>query len=199
MKIEDYKLGQKVSLYGRIEAIDIENIHDKENTTTLKINTFTKNVNQPCRTISVNPKCEEVTIEPDKQKPVVPKFVAEWYEENKDDSEDFIFDLVEKMSIGWFLGNFDDWSRDAKNKPIQTLINMHQFGYTVEKEKLYTVEIPNPNSGMSYIFLTKRVSGVSIDMIDNVRWKADKRNQLTESEIKQDFEWAFRWAKEVTE
>ncbi len=55
MKIEDYKLGQKVSLYGRIEAIDIENIHDKENTTTLTIKTATGKRH-------VNPKWEKVEV-----------------------------------------------------------------------------------------------------------------------------------------
>lgn len=199
MKIEDYKLGQIVSLYGRIEAIDIENIRDKENTTTLKINTFTKNVNQPCRTISVNPKWEEVTIEPDKQKPVVPKFVADWYEENKDDSEDFIFDLVEKMSIGWFLGAFDDWSRDAKNKPIQTLINMHQFGYTVEKEKLYTVEIlgnklykMTSDNHTRYRFYHKTEALPFYNIYDF-------SSKLTESEVKASDERLWQFREEVTE
>ena len=67
----------------------------------------------------------------------------------------------------------------------------------VEKEKLYTVDIPNPNSGCTYVFLTKRVHGVSIDMTDNDCLKTDKRNQLTEAEIRKDFEWAWKLAKEV--
>lgn len=57
MKIEEgigiYKLGQKVALYGYIDAINIEDVNDIENTTTLRINTTVK-------TISVNPKYEKV-------------------------------------------------------------------------------------------------------------------------------------------
>lgn len=132
MKIEDYKIGQKVSLYGIIEEINIEDIYDKENTTTLSIKTVTGKIH-------VNPKWEEVTIKLDQPKLIVPQFVADWYEENKDDSEEFILDLVDETIRGCFSGAFDEWSRDTENKPIQTLINMHQFGYTVEKEKLYQI------------------------------------------------------------
>lgn len=59
--IGNYKIGQKVTLYGYIEAIDIENLNDIENTTTLRINTLVK-------TISVNPKYEGVTIDLNKPK-----------------------------------------------------------------------------------------------------------------------------------
>lgn len=59
--IWNYKVGQKVALYGYIDAIDIENLNDIENTTTLRINTLVK-------TISVNPKYEGVAIDLDKPK-----------------------------------------------------------------------------------------------------------------------------------
>lgn len=189
MKSEDYKLGQKVSLYGRIDAIDIENMRDIENTTTLKINTST-------RTISVNPKWEEVKL--DQPKPVVPQCVFDLIKKYKNENRSF-YAFIENTSD---VKEVWEWLNMPKPGIKESELMQAWLAYpniTVEKEKLYTVEIPNPNSGMSYIFLTKRVSGVSIDMIDNVRWKADKRNQLTESEIKQDFEWAFRWAEEVEE
>ena len=83
---------------------------------------------------------------------------------------------------------------------------MHQFGYEVQKEKLYTVEIPNPNAiGYSKIYLAKNKDGkvelftwsgyTSIEFADN--WKQEENAQLTESEIKEDFEWAWQFAKEV--
>ena len=73
-------------------------------------------------------------------------------------------------------------------------------------EKLYTVEIPNPNgSGYSKIYLAKNKdekveffnwSGYSsIEFADD--WKKEDNAHLTEAEIKQDFEWAWQWAKEV--
>ena len=93
----------------------------------------------------------------------------------------------------------DDENVYLSRKRTIELISKIDEPQKVEKEKLYTVEIPNPNSGCTYVFLTKRVSGVSIDMSDNDRWKADKRNQLTEAEIRKDFEWAWQWAEEVQE
>ena len=37
------------------------------------------------------------------------------------------------------LNEFERWFLNASTKPFQTLVNMHQFGYEVEKEKRYTV------------------------------------------------------------
>ncbi|HHV3315558.1 TPA: DUF1642 domain-containing protein, partial [Streptococcus agalactiae] len=78
-------------------------------------------------------------------KPEVPQFVADWYEKHKDSLECDLY--LYHMSIYDEEVEKDDfyyWMQTSKN-PVYTLINMHQFGYTVEKEKLYTVEIPNPN------------------------------------------------------
>ena len=76
------------------------------------------------------------------QKPVVKRFVAEWYEANKDEFEynlwDWIYSKDEPEKIH---SEFAFWVNDAENNPIQTLVNMHQFGYTVEKEKKYTVKL----------------------------------------------------------
>lgn len=133
----------------------------------------------------------------DQPKPVVPQFVADWYEKNKDDSEEFIFDLIDKMSRGCFSGVFEDWLRDTENKPIQTLINMHQFGYTVQKEKLYTVEIPT-NSEAKLALVRREDKKIVITIVGG-RWRELDIFQLTEQEIRKDFDWAWQWKKEVTE
>ncbi|MFD3067137.1 DUF1642 domain-containing protein [Streptococcus agalactiae] len=70
---------------------------------------------------------------------------------------------------------------------------------TVQKEKLYTVEIPNPYDKQIALRLEKWTKGkVRIvpthstnDFTDDMR--------LTEQEIRKDFDWAWQWAKEVTE
>ncbi len=36
---------------------------------------------------------------------------------------------------------FNNWINDSRENPIQTLVNMHQFGYEIEKEKQYLVKI----------------------------------------------------------
>ncbi|MCY7159076.1 DUF1642 domain-containing protein [Streptococcus mitis] len=74
----------------------------------------------------------------------VPQFVADWYEENKDDFEGNLFRYIINISSifdGAKLNEFDRWFLNASTKPFQTLVNMHQFGYEVEKEKRYTVKI----------------------------------------------------------
>lgn len=74
------------------------------------------------------------------QKPVVPQFVADWYEENKDNLEFNIFNYVYIINDNE-NSTFKKWFVDSVTKPFQTLVNMHQFGYTVEKEKRYTVRL----------------------------------------------------------
>ena len=80
--------------------------------------------------------------EPEKVK--VPQFVADWYEENKD-----VFDAnlyrcaynIPSTFDGAKLNEFERWFLTAGTKPFQTLVNMHQFGYEVEKEKRYLVKV----------------------------------------------------------
>lgn len=66
------------------------------------------------------------------EKPVVPKFVADWYEDNKYTFEYSIVKLIEDSSNNaiedddlrlWFGFDLDN------DKPIETLVNMHQLGY----------------------------------------------------------------------
>ena len=136
------------------------------------------------------------------KKIAVPKFVADFYESIKDDFEDKVYDLCLQFNRdnGELSSEVRGWFGCGKNEPIQTLVKMKLYGYEVEQEKLYTVEIPNPNSNWKYTFLTKKdYRGVIIYKTDDDCWKKDKNNQLTESEIKQDFEWAFQFAKPVVE
>jgi len=78
------------------------------------------------------------------QKPVVLQFVADWYEANKDDFEGNLFRCAHNIPStfdGAKLNEFERWFLNASIKAFQILVNMHQFGYTVEKEKRYTVKI----------------------------------------------------------
>ena len=127
--IGKYKVGQKVAIHGYIDAIDIENVSDIENTTTLRIKT-------PVKTISVNPKYEGVVTDLNKSKPLVPQFVAIWYEDNQDDFE---FNLY-RLCVDYYNCDLDMemmiWFRDKCNNPIQTLTAMHQLGYVVKKDEI---------------------------------------------------------------
>lgn len=70
------------------------------------------------------------------EKVTIPQFVADWYEENKNNFEKNIYDCI----VGWGIHSNEirEWIRE--NKSFQTLVNMHQFGYEVEKEKRYLVK-----------------------------------------------------------
>ncbi|EMF0378193.1 DUF1642 domain-containing protein [Enterococcus hirae] len=76
------------------------------------------------------------------QKLVVPKFVAEWFENNKDALDLAIFMAIRELDDEeWpHKTDFENWLDVAKNKPIETLIRMRD-GYEVEKEPLYCVKI----------------------------------------------------------
>lgn len=80
----------------------------------------------------------------DKKQTVVPQFVADWYEENKDDFEGNLFRCAHNIPStfdGAKLNEFERWFLNASIKAFQILVNMHQFGYTVEKEKRYLVKM----------------------------------------------------------
>lgn len=187
--IGNYKLGQKVAIYGYIDAINIENRNDIENTTTLEINT-------PVKTISVNPKYEVVTTDLDKPKPVVPQFVAEWIESQKESFSDAsAIDMYDNLNLDNNGGYYHEvW--------LWVIAHHHDFikawhdGYTVEQEKLYTVELPNPNGDSNRYGLCKVDGRIIIGSFVFGLNKASN-TKLTESEIREDFDWAWQFAKEV--
>lgn len=127
-------------------------------------------------------------IELNQPKPEIPQFVADWYEEHKDNLEYNLY--LYQMTIYDEKVEKDDfyyWIQKS-NSPIRTLINMHQFGYTIEKEKLYTVDLPNGQPlvrGINTLYFSQNL--------------AAENAQLTEAEIRKDFEWAWRFAEEVTD
>lgn len=134
------------------------------------------------------------------EKPVVPQFVADWYEENKNDFEYNLYRLCIDFYGRKLHEDLHEWFKFDKNKPIETLILMHKFGYEVEKEKLYTVELPNPNrTDVSLVLGLYNDGKVAIFAVWTDSWKYGKRYKLTEAEIKKDFEWAWQFAKEVKE
>ncbi len=77
-------------------------------------------------------------------KPVVPQYVADWYEVNKDEFEVNLFQSVYEVSDYYTIDSTNKFWRWLMSKDIDVLtilVNMHQFGYTVEKEAKYTVKI----------------------------------------------------------
>lgn len=142
------------------------------------------------------------------EKPVVPQFVADFYESIKDSFEWSLYNLYIDFHKRELQEDLHEWFRCDVNKPIETIVKMKLYGYEVEKEKLYTVEIPNPNGdGYGVVYLGRNEYNKielriwdcysSIEFSGN--WKKFDNAQLTESEIKGDFGWAWKFAGEVEE
>lgn len=77
------------------------------------------------------------------EKIVVPQFVADWYEIHKDSFEPDLFACIRDILNDGCVANiseFEHWILGRKDS-ITTLVNMHQFGYEVEREKRYLVGI----------------------------------------------------------
>lgn len=73
------------------------------------------------------------------EKPVVPKFVADWYEENKGDLEYNLYKLCIDFREQKLCADLHGWFNDDNHKCIETLVKMKLYGYEVEKEKMYVV------------------------------------------------------------
>lgn len=83
-------------------------------------------------------------------KPVVPQCVADWYEANKVKFNEQLFECL----VIWDSrepSEFREWMREGENQPFVTLVNMHQFGYEVEKEARYTVRIKGIGGYSKYL------------------------------------------------
>ena len=132
------------------------------------------------------------------EKPVVPQFIADWLEVCKDNLA---------LSLANSMNNVVMRTNNQPNKTIhwiaknsETFAKAWIYGYEVEKEKLYTVEIPNPNSAGGKLVLSKQQStGKLILEMLNSDINKPKYLHLTEAEIKEDFAWAWQFAKEVEE
>lgn len=89
------------------------------------------------------------------EKVTVPQFVADWYEEHKDDFEFAVFNYL-YMFDRQDESDFKRWFKDKRTETFQILVNMHQFGYTIEKEKRYIVKVKGVEE--SHKYLNHRIS-----------------------------------------
>lgn len=131
------------------------------------------------------------------EKPKVPQFVADFYESIKDDFEVGMYDLCVNLYNCDLEGKIKYWFDCDDNKPIETLAKMKLYGYEIDNDKLYTVELPN-NGGYYHIILARNSIGeIKLINTENVFWKESNYAQLTEAEIKKDFDWTWQFAEEV--
>ena len=86
------------------------------------------------------------------KKPVVPQFVADWYDDNQDDFEFNLYRLCVDYDNCELDKEMMIWFRDKNNNPIQTLTAMHRLGYEVKKEKLYRAKNRHTGEYLCYCF-----------------------------------------------
>ena len=124
------------------------------------------------------------------QKHVMPKFVADWFEDNKHALDLAIFTKIRELDGKRYPHetDFENWLDNAENNPIETLIRMKD-GYEVEKDPLYEVIIGD-------LYLIKKFNNRNDFYFDTrcslCAWEKSAY-QLTEAEIKAIDEryWAF--------
>lgn len=90
----------------------------------------------------------------------VQQFVADWYEANKDDFEGNLFRCAHNIPStfdGAKLNEFERWFLNASIKAFQTLVNMYQFGYTVEVEKRYRVRIKSTGQCLGKYYINNEI------------------------------------------
>ena len=114
------------------------------------------------------------------EKPVVPQFVADWYEEHKDNFEYSVQCLCVQGRKP--VRQIDIWFDNDDNKPIVTLVKMKLFGYEVEKEKLYTVKFVTEDFGKIYIGFFKNYKKLGITSL--VSNDDELRTHFNEEELK---------------
>lgn len=155
-------------------------------------NAIKENKSQIINCIDVNRIIKKIEQLDESQKVKVPQFVADWYEENKDSFEANLYRFVCNLTLifnGAKINEFVRWFLTAGNKPFQILVNMHQFGYEVEKEPKYTVKIKGINGYGQYLnkaLLSKEYFFASNNEVSGYRTK-HTRKELEEA----DFGWVF--------
>ena len=162
----------------KIKNIGTLNIHDK--VAGQQVDMVIKN-----EVLDIIPKIDEP------QKVTIPKFVAEWIETHKR-CMPFLSHL--------FTDNLDEelkeWLDFSDNQNLMAKAWM--YGYEIEKEKLYTVEIPDPYGMYKIRYLIRNsVGNIRIGGSDYRDVFLDAETHLTESEIKKDFDFLWQFAKEV--
>lgn len=110
--------------------------------------------------------------------PEVPQFVADWYEENKGNLDYNLWNYI----IDWEDTKEDEfkiWFNNDSNA-FKTIINMHQFGYKVEKVVFFRVKLAN---GGQYLY-TETSGNTYFTCVSKSEYSKEKLKELG-------FEWVL--------
>ena len=119
------------------------------------------------------------------EKPVVPPVVSVWYQINKDN----LYKNIAYLCANWVKSTNDDtlfnWMSNTDNF-IEILVNMHKFGYEVEKEKRYRVKLKSNSEEIDCLVNTER-NGLRFYSTIYTQRREHTRKELEEA----GFGWVF--------
>lgn len=200
MKIEELKQGQAVWVKGFVDRSIFGERYGF-------INFYKKDGNNLGHISKNNVReMKEEDVQIDQPQLEVPQFVADWYGEHKDNFylnlHRLAWELIKNLDEDDFVpekaidSDFKRWYHKTETA-IQTLINMHQFGYTIQKEKLYNVSV----LGCTLFKMTSddlvkyKLIGENETLSEPVLSLYKFEANLTEKEIKQADERLWQFAK----
>lgn len=139
----------------------------------------------------------------DQPKLKIPQFMLDWVDDSREHGYEFdewFYYSNQPLEVYKWLNTKNKRQKELNALALVTLIVNGPDAVTVEKEKLYTVVIPNPNNRVEHrhMMLVKTSDGriTLTELIDShVNLREDIK--LTEQEIRKDFDWAWQWAEEV--
>lgn len=79
----------------------------------------------------------------------IPQFIADWYENSRDDFDYRLWDLIHSSAKG-HNSDITYWIENTEDALI-TLVKMHLFGYTIKEDKKYLVRMIGIISGDNYL------------------------------------------------
>lgn len=137
----------------------------------------------------------------------VPQCVLDFVDNSREldyEFEEWFYYSNQPLEVYEWLNPENKRQAELNALALVTLIVNGPDAVTVKKEKLYTIEIPDPNSkDIVYCLFKDKDGQVKIGSVlfletePDDSWRDDPDMQLTEQEIKKGFEWALKWKKEV--
>ncbi len=121
-------------------------------------------------------------------KPVVPQYVADWYEEHKGSYDYNLWGYLTSWEYHKDKDkDFKEWVSEDKNQPMITLVNMHQFGYEVEKGPKYRIKMEVARYNGFPQFLCEEDRGIFWGSVFDCRKTKFTRKELEDA----GFGWVF--------
>ena len=165
---------------GCMDFIPVKLIEEhKHMTNTLEVEVVESGLRTLARNIYRFPKVDEP------QKPVVPKFVAEWVGYCKFNRLTLLgaFDPVSELGVGLVTSLTEELrkGKDWAQRNQETFARAWLDGYEIEQEKLYTVTIPNPNRTSFPYTLYRKADGKMTEKL-GVLLRVPKLEPLVDNE-----------------